>query len=32
VERMREANLTVDRDADKKTPEDAAHALAATLR
>jgi osmoprotectant transport system permease protein len=32
VEHMREANLAVDRDADKKTPEDAARALATTLR
>jgi len=32
VERMREANLAVDRDADKQTPEAAAKALAATLR
>lgn len=31
VERMREANITVDRDTDKKTPQDAAKALAATL-
>lgn len=32
VERMREANLTLDRDTDKKTPAEAARALAATLR
>jgi osmoprotectant transport system permease protein len=32
VERMREANLTVDRDHDKKTPAEAARALAAELR
>ena len=31
VERMRQANLTVDRDADKRSPEDAAKALAADL-
>lgn len=31
VERMREANLTVDRDSDKKTPAEAARVLAATL-
>ena len=32
VERMREANLTVDRDTDKRTPAEAAQALAKTLR
>ena len=32
VERMREANLTVDRDADKQTPADAARRLAAAIR
>ncbi len=32
VERMRAANLTVDRDADKKTPAQAAQALAAAIR
>jgi len=32
VERMREANLTVDRDSDKKTPAEAARALAAAIR
>lgn len=32
VERMREANLTVDRDTDKRTPAEAAKALAKTLR
>src|SRR6202012_1501863 len=32
VERMREANLTVDRDTDKKTPAEAARVLAGTLR
>jgi len=32
VERMREANLTVDRDTDKKTPAEAAKALAQTIR
>ncbi len=31
VERMREANLTVDRDTEKKSPAEAARALAATL-
>jgi len=31
VERMRDANLTVDRDADKKTPAEAARALAAAI-
>ncbi len=31
VERMRDANLTVDRDTDKKSPADAARALAMTL-
>ena len=31
VERMREANLTVDRDTDKRSPEDAAKALTATI-
>ena len=31
VEQMRQANLTVDRDTDKKTPAEAARALAATL-
>jgi osmoprotectant transport system permease protein len=31
VERMREANLTVDRDADKRSPAQAAEALAKTL-
>ena len=32
VERMREANLTVDRDLDKRSPEDAAHRLAASVK
>ena len=32
VEAMRQANLTVDRDLDKRSPADAAKALAATLR
>jgi osmoprotectant transport system permease protein len=32
VERMRAANLTVDRDTDKKTPAEAARSLAASLR
>ena len=32
VEAMRAANLTVDRDADKRTPEQAAQALARTIR
>ena len=32
VESMRAANLTVDRDADKRTPEEAAQALARSIR
>jgi osmoprotectant transport system permease protein len=32
VQRMREANLTVDRDTDKKSPAEAARALAAAIR
>ena len=32
VERMREANLTVDRDADKNTPAEAARTLASAIR